>query len=187
MDAIMPVLAAILLANADGRSARLLAALVDGRSDRRETVLIFFAAFGLLAIVSGVGALLAGRMLGLGVLNLVAAIALASATAGLLWQGRASVDPAPLLAAGRSSLFARLLAIQLGDRNQFLIFGLGALSGAALWGIAGGAAGLLVAMLPVLGWGPSLLEDRKARWLRLAAAALLAIWAVSHARTAFGV
>lgn len=183
----MPVLAAVLLANTDGRYARLLAALVDGRDDRRQTVILFFAAFGLLATVSAISAVIAGRMLGLGILNLFAAFALASAAGALLWTRRAPTDAAPLLTASAPSMLVQLLAIQLGDRNQFLIFALGALSGAALWGIAGGAAGLLVAMLPVLGWGPALLEGRKAKWLRIGAAVVLILWAAARARIAFGV
>lgn len=187
MDAIMPVLAAILLANSDGRYARLLAALVDARPNRRAAVVTFFAAFTLLAAFSAVGAMVAGQMLGLGVLNLFAAMALASATAALLWTRRADTDPAALTSATPAMLFVRLLLFQLGDRNQFLIFALGALSGAALWGILGGAAGLLVAMLPVLGWGPELLEGRKARWLRYGAAAVLLLWALMRLRLAFGI
>jgi Ca2+/H+ antiporter, TMEM165/GDT1 family len=187
MDAIMAVLAATLLANADGRSASLLAALVDARRDRRAVVGAFFAAFLLLAITSAVGAMLAGRMLGLGVLNLFAAFALGSAAAALLWRGRAEADAGALVAAPLPLLFTRLLLFQLGDRNQFLIFALGALSGAALWSIAGGAAGLLVAMLPVLALGPAMLEQRGARALRWAAAATLLLWAAMQARGAFGI
>jgi putative Ca2+/H+ antiporter (TMEM165/GDT1 family) len=187
MDAIMPVLAAILLANADGRYARLLSDLIDGRSSRRATVAIFFAAFGVLAAASAIGAMVAGQMLGLGVLNLFAAMALVSAAGTLLWTGRAMPDAAPLKAAPAPLLFVRLLLMQMGDRNQFLIFGLGALSGAALWGIVGGAAGLLVAMLPVLGWGPALMERPRARLLRYGAAGILILWAVIRARGAFGI
>jgi hypothetical protein len=187
MDAIMAVLAAILLANSDGRYARLLAALVDARANRRATVVTFFAAFALLATFSAIGAMIAGRQLGLGVLNLFAAMALASAAGALLWSRRADTDPAPLASATPMMLFARLLLFQLGDRNQFLIFALGALSGAALWGIVGGAAGLLVAMLPVLGWGPALLEGRKARLLRYGAVGILILWALMRARIAFGI
>lgn len=187
MDAIMAVLVATLLANADGRYARLLAALIDARPDRRASVVCFFSAFFVLAVISVIGAVISGRMLGLGVLNLFAAFALVSAAVALLWAKRGALEANGLSALPTPMLFARLLLLQLGDRNQFLIFALGALSGAAWWGIAGGAAGLLVAMLPVLGWGPGLLDSRKAQRLRWAAAALLIIWAAYYARAAFGV
>jgi Ca2+/H+ antiporter, TMEM165/GDT1 family len=187
MDAIMAVLAATLLANADGRYGRLLSLLLDVRGDRRATVFAFFGSFFLLAVVSATGAVLAGQMLGLGALNLFAAIALASAAAALLWSQRGAVDAEGLTAAPLPLLAIRLTMVQLGDRNQFLIFALGALSGSALWGIAGGVAGLLVAMLPLLGWGSAIADRRGATWLRWAAAAVLLIWAVSHARRAFGV
>jgi putative Ca2+/H+ antiporter (TMEM165/GDT1 family) len=187
MDAIMAVLAATLLANADGRYARLLAELLEARSDRRATVISFFGAFTLLALVSAIGAVVAEAQLGLGVLNLFAAFALVSGAGALLWTRRSTIDTAAMVAAPKFGLFILLLAFQLGDRNQFLIFALGATSGAALWGIAGGAAGLLVAMLPVLGWGPALLERRWAARLRWGAALVLILWAAVRARAAFGV
>lgn len=187
MDAIMAVLAATLLANADGRYARLLAELIDARCDRRATVTAFFAAFAMLALVSAIGAVVAGMQLGLGVLNLFAAFALVSAAAALLWSRRGDLETKALAAAPPPLLFLRLAMMQLGDRNQFLIFALGALSGAAWWGIAGGAAGLLVAMLPVLGWGPGLLETRWATRLRWGAAIILFLWALVKLRAAFGV
>lgn len=187
MDAIMAVLAATLLANADGRYAQLLATLLDQRRDRRATVAAFFGAFALLALASAIGAVVAGLQLGLGVLNLFAAMALASAAVALIWSRRQPVAADGLATLPQPLLFTRLLMLQLGDRNQFLIFALGALSGAAWWGIAGGAAGLLVAMLPVLGWGPGLLEARWAGRLRWAAAIILILWAVVRARAAFGV
>lgn len=183
----MAVLAATLLANADGRYGQLLGGLIEARRDRRIVAIAFFAVFAALAISSAIGAVLASRMLGLGVLNLFAALALGSAAGALLWRARGAVDVAALAGAPLAVLVVRLLLIQLGDRNQFLIFALGALSGAALWGIAGGAAGLLVAMLPVLALGPGLLAARGARWLRWGAAAALLLWAASHLRGAFGV
>lgn len=183
----MAVLAAVLLANADGRYGALLGALVDARRDRRAVVAAFFGAFALLAVASALAAFAASQMLGMGVLNLFAAFALASAAGALLWRGRGAADAAPMVAAPLPLLFVRLLLFQLGDRNQFLIFALGALSGAALWGIAGGGAGLLAAMLPVLAMGPALLERRGAAVLRYTAAALLLLWAAVQARGAFGV
>jgi len=191
MDAIMATLAAVLLANADGHIAQMLAALLRERRDRRRVVILFFSAFTLLAIMSAVGALVAARHLGLGVLNLFAGIALVSAAAALLWTRRGAIalaaDAAVLVRAGPVMLFVRLFLMQLGDRNQFLILALGGLSGAALWGVAGGAAGLLVAMLPVLALGPALFERRGVRRLRWAAAALLVLWAFIYLRRAFGV
>jgi putative Ca2+/H+ antiporter (TMEM165/GDT1 family) len=80
-----------------------------------------------------------------------------------------------------------LLLVQLGDRNQFLIFALGALSGAALWGVAGGMVGLLLAMLPVLALGPAVPTGQGVRYTRWAAAGLLILWATLHLRRAFGV
>jgi Ca2+/H+ antiporter, TMEM165/GDT1 family len=183
MDAIMMVLAAVLLANADGRAGAMLAS----RPSQRGLVFSYFAAFLVLAAVSATGAVLASNMLGLGVLNLFAALALGSAAAALLWTRRAVVDAAVLAGLPQPLLFARMLLIQLGDRNQFLIFALGALSGAALWGAAGGLIGLLLAMLPVLAQGPELLAGKGARFARAAAAVLLILWAALHLRRAFGV
>lgn len=179
----MTVLAAVLLANADGRAAALLAA----RRSQPGVIFGFIAVFLLLALVSAAGAVLASRMLGLGVLNLCAALALGSAAAALLWTWRAPAAVVEQADLPLPLLLARLLLIQLGDRNQFLIFALGALSGAALWGVAGGMVGLLLAISPVLALGPALLTGNGARWLRWAAAALLILWAAWHLRRAFGV
>lgn len=187
MDAIMAVLVVTLLANADGRYGRLLSALVDARPDRRMAVILFFGAFAILAIASAIGALLAGAMLGLGVLNLFAAMALASAAGALMWQPSRASETARLVAAKPPMLLILLLMLQLGDRNQFLIFALGALSGAAYWSVAGSGAGLLVAMLPVLALGPAMLERRGAQACRWTAAAILLLWAGIMARAAFGV
>jgi putative Ca2+/H+ antiporter (TMEM165/GDT1 family) len=187
MDAIMPVLVATLLANADGRYGVVLAELLDRRTDRRAVVIAFFGAFLALGIASVIGAVAANAMLGLGVLNLFAAFALISAAGAVFWSGRRPMDAAALADVPQPALFVRLALLQLGDRNQFLIFALGALSGAAWWGVAGGAAGLLVAMLPILGWGAGVLDRRWAGRLRWIAIAALILWGLSYARAAFGV
>ena len=179
----MTVLAAVLLANADGRAGALLAV----RRDSKAIIFCFFAAFLALAAVSAVGAVLASNMLGLGVLNLFAALALGSAAAALLWPRRAPVAGDQLAGLPAPLLFIRLLLIQFGDRNQFLIFALGALSGAALWGTVGGIVGLSVALLPVLALGPGVLELKGARIARWTAAGLLILWVMLRLRRAFGV
>jgi Ca2+/H+ antiporter, TMEM165/GDT1 family len=185
MDAIMVTLVAVLLANADGRTARMIAGPGEtGHSDGRVFAL-YFAVFVLLAAASATGAVLASWSLGPGVLNLMAAMALLSAGGALLVPRRASA----VIFAGQT--FTRmglsLLLYQLGDRNQFLILALGALSGSALWGMVGGAAGMLLAMLPIVALGPLLLDDRGGRRIRWLAAAALALWALLYLRRAFGV
>lgn len=183
----MTTLVAVLLANSDGRTGAMLAGLLAARDDRRGVLFSFFVAFLLLAAASAAGAMLASRMLGLGVLNLFAAMALGSAAAALLWTRRGAAPVAGLAALPAPLLFARLLLIQLGDRNQFLIFALGALSGAALWGVAGGSIGLGLALLPVLALGRGILQSSAARALRWTAAVLLLVWAIFFLRRAFGV
>lgn len=183
----MTVLAAVLLANADGRIAGLLYALLSARPDKRRVIAIFVASFALLAAVSVAGALLAAFTLGPGVLNLFAAMALGSAAGAMLWTARQPPDPAAFAGASPLGLAIRLTLLQLGDRNQFLIFALAPLSGAVPWGAVGGAAGLLLAMAPVLALGPELTQHKQARPLRWAAAALLLIWAALLMRRAFGV
>lgn len=183
----MAVLAATLLANADGRYGRLLGQVIDARTDRRVVVILFFAAFAVLALTSAIGAAVASAMLGLGVLNLFAAMALVSAAGALCWQPVRTAEIASLTAAAPPALFVRLLLIQLGDRNQFLIFALGALSGAAYWSIAGSGVGLLVAMLPVLALGPAVMAHKGVRVARWVAAGLLILWAAAYLRRAFGV
>jgi Ca2+/H+ antiporter, TMEM165/GDT1 family len=187
MDAIMGALVAVLLANADGRTGRMMAALLGARPDAGRVIALWFAAFVLLAAVSATGAQVAAGSFGVGVHNMVAAIALGSAAAALLVPRRAAIDTGTAAAFPPWRLLLHFVRLQLGDRNQFLIFALGALSGAALWGIVGGAAGLLVAMLPVIGLGPTLLDGKggaRARWI---AAAALALWALLCLRRAFGV
>ena len=183
----MTTLVAVLLANADGRSAQLLHALLAARPDKRRVVVIFFASFTLLAAVSAAGALIAAFTLGLGVLNLFAAMALGAAAGALLWAARQPPDETALADASSFGLAVRLGLLQLGDRSQFLIFALGPLSGAVPWGIVGGLVGLLLAMLPVLALGPALLERKGAKVARWAAAGMLILWATLHLRRAFGV
>lgn len=183
----MATLAAVLLANADGQTARTISTLLAARRDGGRMLALYFAAFAVLAAVSATGAMLAARSLGVGVLSLMAAMALASAAAALVIPRRSDMEFKAATDGSPTRMFVRFLLYQLGDRNQFLIFGLGALSGAALWGIAGGAAGLLVAMLPVAAFGPALLDGKRARHLRWLAAAVLMIWALVYLRRAFGV
>lgn len=183
----MTVLAAVLLANADGHRARLLHALMAARQDKWRVLAIFFASFALLAAGSVAGALFAAFTLGLGVLNLFAAMALGAAAGALLWTARQPHDATALAAASPIGLAVRLGLLQLGDRSQFLIFALGPLTGAVPWGLAGGLVGLLLAMLPVLALGPEMLERGGAKWLRWAAAAILFLWAATLLRRAFGV
>lgn len=183
----MTILTAVLLANADGRTAATLGAVRAVRPDRGWAAASFFGAFLLLAAISAAGASLASDMLGLGVLNLFAAMALGSAAAALMWTQRAPVNPDNLAAGPLPLLFVRLLLMQLGDRNQFLIFALGALSGAALWGVVGAMAGLAVATLPVLAFGHAVLAGNCGRFGRWTAAGLLILWAALYLRRAFGV
>lgn len=183
----MTTLVAVLLANADGRTARMMAALLDVRSDRVRIFALYFTCFALLSAISAAGAMLASRSLGLGMLNLMAAIALGSAAIAIMmphrvaWGGTAARDDPPM------RMFIRFTAGQIGDRNQCLILGLGALSGAAPWAMAGASAGLLIAFLPVAALGPALVEGRRGRWLRWLAAAVLTLWALLCLGRAFGV
>lgn len=187
MDAIMVSVVAVLLANADGRSGQLLSDLLNQRPDRARVLMIFFGTFVANAIVSATGGAIADRMIGQGVLQLFLAFAMGSAAVTLLWQRHwgASVDT--LAKASVPMLTARMLLSQFGDRSQFLIGALAATAGAGLWAAAGGAAGWLLAIVPVMAMGAALTAHRAARWLRWTAAMILAIWAARALRIAFGV
>ncbi|MDO9362697.1 MAG: hypothetical protein Q7T60_07210 [Sphingopyxis sp.] len=182
----MFALVAVLLANADGRSGIALSRLLSVRADRRLTVLIAFGAFILNAVVAATMGGLANRMIGQGVAALLVALAMLSAVAALLWRERpglveaGAVDAPPIVLAGR------MLAAQFGDRSHFLIGALAATSGAGQWAAAGGLVGWTLAMLPFLAFGPALAEQRAARILRWASAAVLLLWGIRTALGAFG-
>lgn len=178
---------AVLLANADGRNGRYLSDMLAERADRGRVLILYFGAFAINAIVSAIGGVVADRSIGQGVLQLFLAFALGSAAFTLVWQRQWGVSADRLAGASAPMLAARILLNQFGDRSQFLIAALAATAGAGLWAAAGGAAGWLLAIVPVMATGAALTRHRAARWLRWAAAAVLAIWAVQALRVAFGV
>lgn len=182
----MLALVAVLLANADGRSGIGLSRLLGARPDRRVVVGVAFGAFLANAIVAAAAGAIANRMMGQGVAALLVALAMLSAAAALLWR----IPPAGDAATGATdtppALAARLLAAQFGDRSHFLIGALAATSGAGQWAAAGGFVGWTLAMLPFLAFGPALADQRAARNLRWAAAAILALWGIRTALGAFG-
>lgn len=186
MDAIMVAMVAVLLANADGRSGRLLALLLAARTDTRQVLIFFFGSFIVNAAFSAVAGTIADRMIGQGVLTLFVAFALMTAAAGLLWRGRLMLAADSIVDAGPMRLAATLLLSQFGDRSQFLIAALAATAGASLWAAAGGFVGWAVALTPFVAFGPALAEQRAALWLRWACAAVLAFWGLRSAMTAFG-
>jgi Ca2+/H+ antiporter, TMEM165/GDT1 family len=81
----------------------------------------------------------------------------------------------------------RMLLSQFGDRSHFLIGALAATSGAGHWAAAGGLAGWILAMLPLLAFGPALADRRAAKVVRWAAAAVLIVWGLRSAMAAFGI
>jgi len=186
MDAIMVTLVAVLLANADGRSGRFLSRLLDACTDRRTVTGIAVGSFIVNALVAAFAGSIANRMIGQGIVALLVAFALLTAAAALLWRGRLTLADEQAMGAPAPVLAARLLLVQLGDRSHFLIGALAATSGAGLWAAAGGLAGWIFAALPFLAFGPALAERPAARIVRWASAAVLGVWGLRMAMTAFG-
>ena len=179
----MIALVAVALANADGRAGLFLSALLAGRDDRRTVAIAVFGGFIVNALIAAAAGSAANSLIGQGVVALLAALALLSAAAALLWPWRPDRDaerlrdvPGPLLA-------ARLVFAQFGDRSHILIAALAATSGAGLWAAAGGLVGWLLAILPFLAFGAPLAARRP---VRLLAAAILALWGVRAGLGAFG-
>lgn len=180
----MIALVAVLVANADGRSGAVLARLLAVRDDRRRVVAMAVGAFAVHAGIAAVFGALANRMIGPGIAALFVAFAMFGGAAALLWPGRrptAGADDAPPALLG-----GRMFAAQFGDRSHFLIGALAATSGAGIWAAAGGLIGWILALLPCLAFGAALAERREARLLRWAAAAILILWGLRSAMTAFG-
>ena len=181
----MLALVAVLLANADGRSGIYLSRLLSVRADRRVTVVIAFGAFIINAGIAAVAGSIANGLIGQGVAALLAALAMLSAAAALLWRMKRPADAGeddapPVILAGR------MLARQFGDRSHFLIAALAATSGAGQWAAAGALVGWTLSMLPFLAFGPALAERRAARIVRWASAVILALWGLRMALGAFG-
>lgn len=186
MDAIMIALVAVALANADGRTGSFLSQLLALRSDRRVTFGLAVAAFVINAVVAAVAGSVANTMIGQGIVMLLVGFALLSAAAALLWPWRLGPDADALARAPTPLLATRMLLSQFGDRSHFLIGALAATSGAGHWAAAGGLAGWVLAMLPFLAFGPALAERRAAKIVRWVSAAVLIVWGLRSAMTAFG-
>jgi putative Ca2+/H+ antiporter (TMEM165/GDT1 family) len=187
MDAIMIALVAVALANADGRTGSFLAALLALRDDRRVVFGLAVGAFVVNAVVAAIAGSVANAMIGQGIIMLLVGFALVSGAAALLWPGRLGPDAESLARAPLPLLGARMLLSQFGDRSHFLIGALAATSGAGHWAAAGGLAGWILAMLPFLAFGPALAERRAAKVVRWIAAAVLIVWGLRSAMTAFGI
>lgn len=187
----MVSMVAVLLANADGRGGQYLSDLMALRPDKARVMLLYGGAFSLNAIVSAISGTLADQMIGQGVLLLLLAFSLVSASASLIWQRHwgvgGEVSAERLAAMHPIQLGLRMILSQFGDRNQFLIGAFAATTGAGLWAAAGGAAGWALAFVPVMATGGALTRHRAARWLRWAAAGVLMMWGAWALRTAFGV
>ncbi|AMU94944.1 MAG: hypothetical protein KAF42_03710 [Sphingopyxis terrae] len=186
MDAIMLALVAVLLANADGRTGRLLSQVMAARGDRRAVVAIAFAAFLANATIAAVAGTAANRVIGQGIVALLLAFALLGAAVALVWRGRLGPAVQSLEEAPLPSLAARLFLAQLGDRSHFLIGALAATSGAGLWAAAGGLIGWTLSLVPFLAFGAALADQAAARIARLMSAAILTLWGLNAAMRAFG-
>lgn len=186
MDAIMLALVAVALANADGRTGSFLSRLLNARHDRRLVVGIALGSFIINAVIAAVAGTVANRMIGQGIVTLFVAFALLSAAVAVAWRGRLTLVDMHALDAPAPLLAVRMLLIQFGDRSHFLIGALAATSGAGHWAAAGGLAGWVLALLPFLAFGPELADQRAAKIVRWASVAVLAIWGIRSAMTAFG-
>lgn len=185
MDAIMLALVAVLLANADGRTGRLLSQVMAARGDRRAVVAIAFAAFIANATIAAVAGTAANRMIGQGIVALLLAFALLGAAVALVWRGRLGPAVQSLEEAPLPLLAPRLFLAQLGDRSHFLIGALAATSGAGLWAAAG-LIGWTLSLVPFLAFGAALADQAAARIARLMSAAILTLWGLNAAMRAFG-
>ena len=182
----MLALVAVLLANADGRTGRLLSQVLAARRDRRAVVMIAFAAFIANATIAAAAGTAANRLIGQGIVALLLAFALLGAAVALVWRGRLGPAVQSLEEAPLPLLAPRLFLAQLGDRSHFLIGALAATSGAGLWAAAGGLVGWILALLPFLAFGPALAAQRPVQVLRYAGAAILVLWGVRAGMAAFG-
>lgn len=186
MDALMASLVTVLLANSDGRLARLMTTLI-ARHARTGPVLIAFACAAILnAVISAVGGTIANAAIGLGVLNLTLGIALLSAALAVAWFGRRPARTPHWPGGAWASSFLLLALLQFGDRGQFLIFSYGATVGAGWWAAVGGLIGLTLAVLPALLVGAQIHQHPAARWVRIAAALCLAFLGIRALLVAFG-
>lgn len=186
MDAIMLALVAVTLANADGRTGSFLSDLLMLRRDRRAVVVIAFGAFIANAGVAAIAGAVANRMIGQGVIQLLVAFAMLSAAVALFWRGRIGPSAQALSDSPPTALAVRMLASQLGDRSHFLIGALAATSGAGQWAAAGGFIGWVLALLPFLAFGSAFAQRRPVQIVRYVSAAILTLWGVRTAMTAFG-
>ena len=210
MDALILAMVAMLLGSADLYLVRAIWHRGGGRADR----LVVLAAVTALVVNSAVvvaAGIIAGQRMGVGVLMLFQTFALVGAAAALVWRdlAPASLDrrwPAggpvaqPQPPGGRRfrTELGWFAARQFGDRNQFLLFGIAALTGGGAWAFVGAMAGLAATLVPLAWWhgagasggrGPGVpLGEQRAWWLvRWGAALVLLAFAANRLILAFGV
>ena len=182
MDAFMAALLAALLAGTDGRAAKLVERLLEAGGAAR--VWTAFAIATLLnCALSAVGGVLAGEVIGLGVLTIFLAFAAIGGAIAVLWRHKEPRLPAT---DSMVALTLGIFLIQFGDATQFLIGAVAATSGAGLWAAIGGAIGIGLALVPGLFAGSQVYDRPGMRAMRWIAAALLTITAIRAVVLAFG-
>jgi Ca2+/H+ antiporter, TMEM165/GDT1 family len=146
MEALLPTIIAIILAETGSRMQRQTAALSE---HFRGSVLILFALFTtslISLLVAGFAGIWVAETLNYRARTLLLGLAFLFAAAGVAWPKK---DPKPM-AGGQpflTSLWRNAVA-QFGDNSQFLVFAFAARGNAPLIAAWSGIAGVMIAALP---------------------------------------
>lgn len=169
MDALIPALVAVLLAEIGGKNQRLAhrAALAGFSSTRIILALLATLIVGL--GIAALGGSWIGKMLTPDARLLLAALALLFAGVPMLLPVRVSPATPP------RHLLASFATGQFGDSAQFIVFALAARGDMPVFAAAGGMIGALIASLPPLLLAQEWPGRVPVKPLRLVAAALLIV------------
>ncbi len=172
MDALLPALIAVLLAETGGKVQGLSVHMAARQSFIPVLVALAISTAVSLAIAA-FGAVYIAKLIGERPRILLAGLALLMAGVPMLLRGK-PLKPDAGKPGFAKSLFA-FIASQIGDASQFIVFALAARGSAPALAFAGGMAGVLIAAaLPVVA-GKDWPGPERLRLLRLIAAVLLTL------------
>jgi Ca2+/H+ antiporter, TMEM165/GDT1 family len=182
VEALLPTVIAIILAETNSRMQRQSAALSSHFEGRALVLFALFITTAISLLIAGIAGVWVAEMLNYRARTLLLGLAFLFAAAGVAWPKK---DPKPL-STGQPFLTSvwRYAIAQFGDNSQFLVFAFAARGNAPLIAAFSGIAGVLIAALPPFLFPADWIKLFYIKQLRWCVAGLLALAGAGFALSA---